>query len=1136
MKVKRLLTVGLMALFCASTATAASQLNSVQVTPTATTATVSLRTTGSFAHKEYKPEDHVLMVDLTDVTASAAVEPAVSLNSAVLKSYKVSRYTSASGSEVTRIVFTLGDQVTADVNDVSDGLQVLLVGAPVIADSKSPAVPLASPSAPLPAKSASPAVKPIQVGASNQAPLLSPSAAQTAPAQLANAARPPVVQAAPVRLAEQSAARPALSPVAATGAPVAIRSVSVRRGQGTLDVIIEGPSSAHPFLLKNPDRLVLDFNNAVVRPSVRSITVHTKDVEQVRVGRFSSEPPVTRIVIDLKGTRAFDVLPSEKQVIVRVKSEASEVTQSIKAAPAPVLASVVRPTLAADPGSADSSSQNSIGVNDALASATRIKDVAMPLSAGSLTLRDQQMSNTSARTGPAAIAPATLSSPEIKPAPEAAKPAPAASEQPIKPAPAPVLASVTSPAVAAIPVFAENDKRNIVGSNAAPGNTPEAKPAVVTVPAPSTKETKPEAAKPTPAASEQPIKPAPAPVLASVTSPAVAVVPVFAENDKRNIVGSNAAPANTAEAKPAVVTVPAASSKETKPEVAKPTPVASEQPIKPAPALATVAAVPVTADSSKQSALSANLSASASEVKSVPAPTPVIAPIVPAVVANAISAVDSSRQSTIDSSASATVVKDVAAPVAARIPLPSPAPEQNLRSGIAADRIANSPQQQQTEPAPLMARLEPPAPVQFSSNTAPSSTAASTPKYTGEPISVNFKDVDLKDFFRLIHEISGLNIVLDPNVRGTVTLVLDDVPWDQALDIVLKNNGLDRELQGKVLRIAATDTLRREAVDRRAQSEAIALAVDRQTISRYLSYAKAKDVVPIIKKFLTARGDVIADERTNALIISDIPSVLPNLDRLISQLDRKSQEVEIEVRVVSATRSFSRDLGFQLGFNWGNGVSSIGGSNPNGVTPTVTSGGTANNNNNVPLFSNFPATGATTGLSFANLTATYGIDAILTAAETHNLAKVLSRPRVVTQSNIKAEVKQGVKIPVYTASTANANSSVSYVDAVLRLSVTPQITADNTIFLMVDVENTQPSGEINSNYILTTQQATTQVLVTDGGTVVIGGVIQTTNSVSTTQTPVLGDIPWLGNLFKTRSVSTETDELIFFITPKIIQT
>ncbi len=268
-----------------------------------------------------------------------------------------------------------------------------------------------------------------------------------------------------------------------------------------------------------------------------------------------------------------------------------------------------------------------------------------------------------------------------------------------------------------------------------------------------------------------------------------------------------------------------------------------------------------------------------------------------------------------------------------------------------------------------------------------SASSPSTPKYTGEPISVNLKDVDLKDFFRLIHEISGLNIVLDPNVKGTLTLVLDDVPWDQALDIVLKNNALDRELQGNVLRIAATDTLRREAVDRRAQSEAVALAVDRQTITRFLSYAKAKDIVPTIKKFLTARGDVISDERTNALIISDIPSVLPNLDRLISQLDRKSQEVEIEVRVVSATRSFTRDIGVQLGFNWGNGVSTIGGSNSLTSSTTTSSTGTTTTTNtnpgSIPLFSNFPATNPTTGLSFSNITKSYGIDAILTAAENH---------------------------------------------------------------------------------------------------------------------------------------------------------
>ena len=153
--------------------------------------------------------------------------------------------------------------------------------------------------------------------------------------------------------------------------------------------------------------------------------------------------------------------------------------------------------------------------------------------------------------------------------------------------------------------------------------------------------------------------------------------------------------------------------------------------------------------------------------------------------------------------------------------------------------------------------------------------ATSGPKYTGEPISVNLKDVDLKDFFRLIHEISGLNVVLDPNVHGSLTVVLDDVPWDQALDIVLKNNDLARQLEGNVLRIATVETLKKEADARRAQIESEALAVEKVTITRFLSYAHSKDVVPTIKKFLTQRGDVISDDRTNALIISDIPNVVP---------------------------------------------------------------------------------------------------------------------------------------------------------------------------------------------------------------------------------------------------------------------
>ena len=198
-------------------------------------------------------------------------------------------------------------------------------------------------------------------------------------------------------------------------------------------------------------------------------------------------------------------------------------------------------------------------------------------------------------------------------------------------------------------------------------------------------------------------------------------------------------------------------------------------------------------------------------------------------------------------------------------------------------------------------------------------------KYTGEPISVNLKDVDLKDFFRLIHEISGLNVVLDPMIHGTLTIVLDDVPWDQALDIVLKNNDLSRQLDGNVLRIATVDTLKKEAENRRAQIDAEALAVDKVSITRFLSYAHAKDLLLPLKKFLSQRGDIVADERTNSLIVNDIPAVLPQIDRLIQQMDRKTQEVEIEARVVAATRSFARDIGMQLGFGWGNGTTAVGG-------------------------------------------------------------------------------------------------------------------------------------------------------------------------------------------------------------------
>jgi type IV pilus secretin PilQ/predicted competence protein len=420
-------------------------------------------------------------------------------------------------------------------------------------------------------------------------------------------------------------------------------------------------------------------------------------------------------------------------------------------------------------------------------------------------------------------------------------------------------------------------------------------------------------------------------------------------------------------------------------------------------------------------------------------------------------------------------------------------------------------------------------------------------KYTGEPISVNLKDVDLKDFFRLIHEISGLNVVLDPMIHGNLTIVLDDVPWDQALDIVLKNNDLSRQLDGNVLRIATVDTLRKEAENRRAQIDAEALAVDKVSITRFLSYAHAKDLLLPLKKFLSQRGDIVADERTNSIIVADIPAVLPQIDRLIQQMDRKTQEVEIEARVVAATRSFARDIGVQLGLGWGNGTTSVGGA-PNVGTSSITQNVTNPNyfttssgptGSSIPLFSNLGAVGPTSGLQLINATNNMRIDMILTAAESRGLLKVLSRPRIVTQNNIQAIVKQGVKIPIMTAPSLSAPATATYVDAFLRLTVTPQITSEGTIFLNVDVENTLPNfGQEDQmgNPELITQQATTQVLVTDGGTVVIGGVIQTNNSLNISQVPLLGDIPFLGNLFKHRTVQTTNQELIFFITPRIIQT
>jgi type IV pilus assembly protein PilQ len=247
---------------------------------------------------------------------------------------------------------------------------------------------------------------------------------------------------------------------------------------------------------------------------------------------------------------------------------------------------------------------------------------------------------------------------------------------------------------------------------------------------------------------------------------------------------------------------------------------------------------------------------------------------------------------------------------------------------------------------------------------------------------------------------------------------------------------------------------------------------------------------------------------------------------------------------VASTRTFARDIGTQLGFGFGSGHNAVGGATADSpikvtstIPPSFIQGTTAGT---IPLFTDLGASAATSGLQFLNVTQNFRLDVILTMAESRGLLKILSRPHITTQNNILALIKQGTRVPIVTNQQLGGPPTVQYVDAFLRLSVTPQITAENTIFLNVDVENTVPDFSRVSgaqlNPTLNEQQATTQVLVADGGTVVIGGVVQTQNNLAIAQVPLLGSIPILGNLFKHQTVNTSTQELIFFITPKIIQT
>jgi type IV pilus assembly protein PilQ len=430
----------------------------------------------------------------------------------------------------------------------------------------------------------------------------------------------------------------------------------------------------------------------------------------------------------------------------------------------------------------------------------------------------------------------------------------------------------------------------------------------------------------------------------------------------------------------------------------------------------------------------------------------------------------------------------------------------------------------------------------------------------GTPISLDFKDGDLQDIFRLFSDISGLNVVVNPGVTGKVTLKLNEVPWGRALELILKTNRLGCVLEDNVIRIARLTDLQNEEAERRKLQEERALAGDLADFTRRISYAKASELQDVLKRAgaLSARGQINIDARTNTVIIRDLPTYIEKSKVLIADLDTATPQVEIEARIVVTNRNFTRDLGIQWGF--GAEATTRYGNTTNRVFPNsiVVNGGplsgvtglAADNLGPGGLSSdagigaagrgyavNLPANSANTalGISMGNVLGSFNLDVALTALEKQGRTRLLSSPKVTTQNNKAAEIKQGVQIPIQTL--ANNTVSVQFKDAVLTLRVTPQITDAGTVILDLEVENNAPDYGRSVNGIppINTQQAKTQVLVKDGQTAVVGGIFQSTEAVNEDRTPFLGNVPVLGYLFRRKGTSTENAELLLFITPRIVK-
>ena len=435
------------------------------------------------------------------------------------------------------------------------------------------------------------------------------------------------------------------------------------------------------------------------------------------------------------------------------------------------------------------------------------------------------------------------------------------------------------------------------------------------------------------------------------------------------------------------------------------------------------------------------------------------------------------------------------------------------------------------------------------------------PGYSGQKLSLNFQSIEVRSLLQVIADFTNFNVITSDSVSGTVTLRLQDVPWDQALDIILQAKGLGMRKTGNVLWIAPKDEINnKEKLDLESAAALQGLEPLR-TQAFQLNYTKATEVAAQLTaasgtgsssggaRLLSPRGSVISEARTNQLFVTDIPSKLEQVQQLIAKLDVPARQVLIEARIVEASDTFGKSLGVKLGGSdlraqqGGDGGYSVGGGNRvafgtnyGNAVATSGAGGVVDLTN---AFVNLPAIGqngynpATFALSIFSSAANRFLNLELSALEADGKGKVVSSPRVVTADQIKALIEQGTELPYQVASSSGA-TAIAFRKANLKLEVTPQITPEGNIILALDVTKDTVGQSTAAGFAINTKHIQTQVLVENGGTVVIGGIFEMTESDSETKVPLLGDLPGVGNLFKSRSRIANKQEMLVFITPKVV--